>query len=87
MTIARWYDNWMRNQGAVVAKYGQKWFRLWQVFLGWSVHIAEQGNSTCFQIVCNKNLETFNRYRWVGELGLGERLNGTTVTRKAIETN
>jgi len=78
ITIDRWYDNWMRNQSQVEAKYGQLWFRLWQVFLGWSVHIAAQGNSTCFQIACNKNLETFNRNRWVGELGLGERMtNGT----------
>ena len=45
------------------------------MFLGWSVHIAAQGNSTCFQIVCNKNQETFDRTRWVGELGLGERMN------------
>jgi sphingolipid C9-methyltransferase len=73
ITIDRWYDNWMRNQSAVEAKYGQFWFRLWQVFLGWSVHIAKQGNSTCFQIVCNKNLETFNRYDFVGELDYAER--------------
>lgn len=73
ITIDRWYDNWMRNQDLVEAKYGQFWFRLWQVFLGWSVHIAKQGNSTCFQIVCNKNIETYNRYRFVGESGLGER--------------
>lgn len=73
ITIDRWYDNWMRNQSAVEGKYGQFWFRLWQVFLGWSVHIAKQGNSTCFQIVCNKNLEDYNRYRFVGEKGLGER--------------
>ena len=74
ITIDRWYDNWMRNRSKVEEKYGQFWVRLWQVFLGWSVHIAAQGNSTCFQIVCNKNLENFDRYRWVGELGLGERI-------------
>jgi cyclopropane fatty-acyl-phospholipid synthase-like methyltransferase len=75
ITIDRWYDNWMRNSDAVQEKYGQFWFRLWQVFLGWSVDIAAQGNSTCFQIVCNKNLESFDRNRWVGELGLGERMD------------
>jgi hypothetical protein len=64
----------MNNRSAVEAKYGQKWFRLWQVFLGWSVHIAAQGNSTCFQIVCNKNLETFNRNRFIGELGYEQRV-------------
>jgi cyclopropane fatty-acyl-phospholipid synthase-like methyltransferase len=89
ITIDRWYDNWMRNQAAVEAKYGQFWFRLWQIFLGWSVHIAKQGNSTCFQIVCNKNLEDFNRYRWVGELGLGERMkngNGHSV-KQSLESS
>lgn len=73
ITIDRWYDNWMRNRDKVVEMYGEYWFRLWQVFLGWSVHIAKQGNSTCFQIVCNKNLEDYNRYNFVGESGLGER--------------
>jgi cyclopropane fatty-acyl-phospholipid synthase-like methyltransferase len=82
ITIDRWYDNWMRNRAAVVGKYGEYWFRLWQVFLGWSVKIAAQGNSTCFQIVCNKNLETFDRNRWVGELGLGERINGGEAARR-----
>jgi hypothetical protein len=82
LTIDRWYDNWMRNRAAVVGKYGEYWFRLWQVFLGWSVKIAAQGNSTCFQIVCNKNLETFDRNRWVGELGLGERINGHEAVRR-----
>jgi len=73
ITIDRWYDNWMRNQSQVEGKYGQFWFRLWQVFLGWSVHIAAQGNSTCFQIVCNKNLETYNRRIFVGELGVAQK--------------
>ena len=73
ITIDRWYDNWMRNRDKVVEMYGEYWFRLWQVFLGWSVHIAKQGNSTCFQIVCNKNLEDYNRYNFVGERGLGSR--------------
>ncbi len=77
ITIDRWYDNWMKNRDLVVEHYGEYWFRLWQVFLGWSVHIAKQGNSTCFQIVCNKNLENYNRYRFVGEQGLGERLGSS----------
>ena len=85
ITIDRWYDNWMRNQADVEAKYGQFWFRLWQVFLGWSVHIAKQGNSTCFQIVCNKNQETFDRYRWVGELGYKNRMFANGVP--SIETS
>ena len=87
ITIDRWYDNWMRNQSKVEAKYGQFWFRLWQVFLGWSVYIASQGNSTCFQILCNKNHETFDRHRWVGELGLGERITRENGMVNAVESS
>lgn len=73
LTISRWYDNWMNNRAEVVKTYGEWWFRLWQMFLGWSVEIAAQGSSTCFQIVANKNLDDFNRMRWVGAKNLGER--------------
>jgi len=66
-TIDGWYQNWIRNRETILAAYGERWFRLWYVFLGWSVLIAEQGRSTCFQIVANKNLPAFNRHRWIGE--------------------
>ncbi|WNG58133.1 methyltransferase domain-containing protein [Archangium gephyra] len=73
LTISSWYDNWMANRADVVKTYGEWWFRLWQMFLGWSVEIAAQGASTCFQIVANKNLDGFNRLRWIGSTNLGER--------------
>ncbi|WP_083681747.1 class I SAM-dependent methyltransferase [Archangium sp. Cb G35] len=73
LTISRWYDNWMANRADVVKTYGEWWFRLWQMFLGWSVEIAAQGASTCFQVVANKNLDGFNRLRWIGSTNLGER--------------
>lgn len=72
-TIDLWYNNWMNNRDQIVKKYGERWWRLWQVFLGWSVHIAAQGASTCFQLVMNKNLDEFNRNRWIGAVNLGER--------------
>jgi cyclopropane fatty-acyl-phospholipid synthase-like methyltransferase len=72
-TIQRWYHNWMSNKEAVIAAYGLWWFRCWEVFLAWSVDIAKQGNSTCFQIACNKNRDAFNRTRWFGGVNLGER--------------
>lgn len=71
-TIQQWYDNWMANRDAVFTEYGQWWYRCWEIFLGWSVDIAKQGNSTAFQIVCNKNRETFDRRRWIGGVNLGE---------------
>lgn len=55
VTIRKWYENWMRNREAVIAKYGQRWFRMWQVFLGWSVLIGGQGSSTVFMITLTKN--------------------------------
>eukprot|EP00475_Leptophrys_vorax_P026211 TRINITY_DN3685_c0_g1_i1.p1 TRINITY_DN3685_c0_g1~~TRINITY_DN3685_c0_g1_i1.p1 ORF type:complete len:443 (-),score=130.16 TRINITY_DN3685_c0_g1_i1:99-1427(-) len=65
-TIHRWYNNWISNKDAVVAKYGEWWFRLWVVFLGWSVIIAAQGSSTCYQIVAHKNLSEFDRTKFIG---------------------
>jgi sphingolipid C9-methyltransferase len=73
LTIARWYERWVAHRAEVVEAYGEWWFRLWQVFLGWSVAIAAQGSSTCFQIVAHKNLDRFPRRRWVGPTSLGER--------------
>jgi cyclopropane fatty-acyl-phospholipid synthase-like methyltransferase len=73
LTISRWYDNWMQNRAEVTKTYGEWWFRLWQVFLCWSVEIAAQGSSTVFQVVANKNLNRFNRMRWIGATNLGER--------------
>jgi cyclopropane fatty-acyl-phospholipid synthase-like methyltransferase len=65
-TIKRWYNNWLSNRDAVVAAYGEYWYRLWVVFLAWSTIIAEQGSSTCFQIVAHKNKDEFDRTRFIG---------------------
>jgi cyclopropane fatty-acyl-phospholipid synthase-like methyltransferase len=72
-TIDKWYYNWMGNKEKVLAKYGEHTFRMYQIFLGWSVEIAKQGSSTAYQIVCNKNLNNFNRYKWIGGVNMGER--------------
>lgn len=55
VTLEKWYQNWKRNEGAIVAKYGERWFRLWLMFLGWSAIIAAQGTSTVFMITATKN--------------------------------
>jgi sphingolipid C9-methyltransferase len=72
-TIDQWYDNWIGNREKVVARYGERTFRMYEVFLAWSVAIAAQGSSTCFQLVCNKNLNEFERKRWIGGVNIGER--------------
>jgi cyclopropane fatty-acyl-phospholipid synthase-like methyltransferase len=61
LTIQRWHDNWKRNRAAVVQSYGERWYRLWHLFLGWSWRIALQGSSACFQVVAHKNLDGFDR--------------------------
>lgn len=81
VTIRKWYENWIANEQAVVEKYGQRWFRMWSVFLAWSVLIAGQGSSTVFMITLTKNTkndkatvapedaphEAFSRTeRWIG---------------------
>lgn len=77
-TIQKWHQNWLSNKQRVIEKYGERWFRIWHFFLAWSVIIAEQGNAACFQVVLNKNLDTFDRSRWVlkNAVVLGERMFG-----------
>jgi cyclopropane fatty-acyl-phospholipid synthase-like methyltransferase len=74
-TIKRWHDNWLSNKDAVLKAYGERWFRIWHFFLVWSTIIAEQGNAACFQVVLNKNADSYNRKRWVLNKApvLGER--------------
>ena len=56
-TLWRWYRNWMANHEKVKAKYGVRWFRIWEYFLAYSTIIARQGSATCYQITLVKNLE------------------------------
>jgi sphingolipid C9-methyltransferase len=76
LTIRRWHDNWLSNRTAVLATYGERWFRIWHLFLAWSAIIGEQGNAACFQVVLNKNLDGFDRQRWIGrkQQTLGDRM-------------
>ena len=65
-TISRWLDNCLKNRDKIVSKYGEKWFRIWCIFLAWSVIVAAQGSSTCHMIVAHKNRDAFDRKRFVG---------------------
>lgn len=74
-TIHRWYYNWMENAEYIKSsKYGEWWFRMWQIFLRWSVDIAAQGSSTCWSIIAHKNLNSVDRNAYIGDQGLGERM-------------
>jgi cyclopropane fatty-acyl-phospholipid synthase-like methyltransferase len=65
MTIHRWYQNWERNREKVIAAYGERWYRLWHLFLAWSVFTGEQGRGDCMQIVAHKSRPSFDRSRFV----------------------
>jgi len=60
MTILRWYRNWERNREKVIAAYGERWYRLWHLFLAWSVFTGEQGRGDCMQIVAHKSRPSFD---------------------------
>lgn len=80
ITISRWYDNWISNKEKVLEKYGERIFRIYEIFLAWSVIIARHGGSTAYQIVCHKSIDKFDRTKFIGATNLGEHsaLNKTT---------
>ena len=65
MTIHRWYRNWERNREAIVRAYGDRWYRLWHLFLAWSVFTGEEGRGDCLQITAHKSRRAFDRSRFV----------------------
>lgn len=83
-TIHYWYKNWMRNREKVIEKYGERTFRIYSIFLGWSVFIARQGGSTAYQILCRKNLNTADRNRFIGKTNLGETEVKTATNGRAV---
>ncbi|KAJ1648169.1 hypothetical protein J3B02_003389 [Coemansia erecta] len=60
-TLGRWYENWMSNKEKILASYGKRWFRIWEIFLAWSIIISRQGSATCYQILAHKNRNAFDR--------------------------
>ena len=76
-TIHKWYYNWMRNEAYIMEHYGKRWFRMWQLFLRWSVDIAKQGSSTCWSITAHKNLDNTDRNRYIDDTNTGLRMDMT----------
>ncbi|GJJ13054.1 hypothetical protein Clacol_007303 [Clathrus columnatus] len=64
-TIYRWYKNWVSNKDAVIAEYGERWFRIWVFFLAYSVLISRIGGASVFQITLHKNLNAYPRIEGV----------------------
>ena len=61
ITLRAWRDNWVSNEKAIIAAYGQRWYRLWHFFLHWSALIGEQGSAFTYQLIMHKNNESFDR--------------------------
>ncbi|KAJ1886191.1 hypothetical protein LPJ66_009753, partial [Kickxella alabastrina] len=45
----------------IMKTYGKRWFRVWEIFLAWSVIISRQGSASCYQILAHKNRNAFDR--------------------------
>ncbi|KAI9931081.1 hypothetical protein ASPWEDRAFT_47620 [Aspergillus wentii DTO 134E9] len=83
-TLWRWYRNWIGNAPTIKAKYGQRWFRIWELFLAWSVIAARQGSATCFQILVVKNLNSTHRINGVpSQFGLSAALASSVKSGKS----
>ncbi|KAF4663763.1 hypothetical protein FOL47_005575 [Perkinsus chesapeaki] len=65
-TISRWLDNCIKNKNTMVSSFGDKWYRIWIIFLAWSVMIARGGGSTVHMIVAYKNKDSYDRTKFVG---------------------
>ncbi|MCJ1339982.1 Sphingolipid C9-methyltransferase 2 [Bachmanniomyces sp. S44760] len=81
-TLWRWYRNWLANRERVEAKYGSRWFRIWEYFLAYSTIISRQGSATCFQIVCVKNINSTHRIEGVPtQFGLAGALASSKISK------
>ena len=84
-TLWRWYRNWLGNAEEVTAKYGQRWYRIWELFLAWSTIASRQGSATCYQMVVVKNLNATHRTNGFGsQFGLSGALAKARAAGKAV---
>ncbi|GAB7358249.1 hypothetical protein MBLNU230_g0400t1 [Neophaeotheca triangularis] len=83
-TLWRWYRNWIGNKEKVVAKYGSRWYRIWEYFLAYSTIISRQGSATCYQITLVKNINSTHRVEGIKTaFGLEGALNASKTAGKA----
>ena len=86
LTIQQWHKNWQRNGDAVRRTYGERWYRLWNLFLAWSWRIGMQGTSACFQVLAHKNLDSFDRRFSMGGSSLSVAAQSAGLTGEAIQS-
>ncbi|EER16912.1 Cyclopropane-fatty-acyl-phospholipid synthase, putative [Perkinsus marinus ATCC 50983] len=65
-TISRWLDNCIKNKDSMISSFGDRWYRIWIIFLAWSMMIARGGGSTLHMIVAYKNKDAYDRTKFVG---------------------
>lgn len=61
LTLRAWLRRWRESRAAVVAAYGERWFRLWKFFLHWAALTGERGGAFTYQVVMHKNHDAFPR--------------------------
>ncbi|PMD37842.1 cyclopropane-fatty-acyl-phospholipid synthase [Hyaloscypha variabilis F] len=81
-TMWRWYRNWVGNKEKVLAKYGGRWYRIWEYFLASSTIASRQGTATCYQIALVKNLNSTQR---TGGIGTQFALSGALAAKDLKE--
>ncbi|KAL1304767.1 hypothetical protein AAFC00_003704 [Neodothiora populina] len=88
-TLWRWYRNWMGNREKVEAKYGKRWFRIWEFFLAYSTIISRQGSATCYQITMVKNINSTHRVEGIDtQFGLaGAKAHSVASEKSAFPVN
>jgi hypothetical protein len=77
----------MRHKEEIVTNYGERWYRIWHVFLAWAATVAGQGTAACFQVVSNKNRNDFDRSIWIGKPSLAERMQLSSLAAEQNGTN
>ncbi|KAJ6008820.1 hypothetical protein N7522_003836 [Penicillium canescens] len=83
-TLWRWYRNWVGNVKSIKAKYGPRWYRIWELFLAWSVIASREGFATCYQMVVVKNLNSTHRINGLSsQFGLGGALASSRKAGKS----
>ncbi|KAK0642870.1 S-adenosyl-L-methionine-dependent methyltransferase [Cercophora newfieldiana] len=83
-TLWRWYRNWLGNAEVITNKYGQRWYRIWELFLAWSTIASRQGSATCYQMVVVKNLNATHRANgFISQFGLQGALAKAKAAGKA----
>jgi cyclopropane fatty-acyl-phospholipid synthase-like methyltransferase len=59
--LARQYRRWHQRHAHIVSVYGERWWRVWAVYLAWSTVMAREGALSAYYVVAHKNHNTYDR--------------------------